>query len=103
MEGNRTIRHTTEEEGYTVSKIAVGVDGGQSSTVCVAVNAQGEVLGTGFGGPSNHITEPGGPERCRKSVHDSVYGALDAAGLSIQDVGFVLCGMTGAFPETEEA
>lgn len=86
-----------------MSRVAVGVDGGQSSTVCVVVTSSGEVLGHGLTGPSNHITEPGGPERCRAAVHGAVHSALESAGLTISDVGFVLCGMTGAFPATLEA
>lgn len=86
-----------------MARFAVGVDGGQSSTLAVVVDAEGRVLGTGKAGPSNHITEPGGPERCRRAVADSVAGALQAAGLAMDDVAFVLCGMTGAFPATREA
>lgn len=86
-----------------MARFAVGVDGGQSSTLAVVVDAEGNVLGAGKAGPSNHITEPGGPERCRRAVADSVVAALGAAGLKMDDVAYVLCGMTGAFPATREA
>ena len=86
-----------------MARFAVGVDGGQSSTLAVVVDAAGRVLGAGKAGPSNHITEPGGPERCRRAVADSVAAAVKAAGLTLGDVAYVLCGMTGAFPATREA
>ena len=86
-----------------MARFAVGVDGGQSSTLAVVVDAAGRVLGAGKAGPSNHITEPGGPERCRRAVADSVAAAVKAAGLTLGDVAYVMCGMTGAFPATREA
>lgn len=86
-----------------MGRYAIGVDGGQSSTLAVVAEASGKVLGSGTAGPSNHITEPGGPERCQKAVTDSVRAAVESAGVTLDEVGFVLCGMTGAFPATRDA
>lgn len=86
-----------------MARYVVGVDGGQSSTLAVLADAAGRVLGAGHAGPSNHITEPGGPERCERAVRDAVAGAVAAAGVPLEAVAFVLCGMTGAFPATAAA
>lgn len=86
-----------------MGRYAIGVDGGQSSTVSVLIEASGRVLGMGRSGPSNHITEPGGPERCQKAVADAVNSALASADLALSEIDFVLCGMTGAYPATEAA
>lgn len=62
-------------------QIVLGVDGGQSHTEAVVATWDGQVLGRGRGGPSNHVEAPGGRERLRGAVADSVGGALHAAGL----------------------
>ena len=58
------------------SKIFLGVDGGQSHTEAVVADENGNVLGRGFGGASNHAEHPGGRERLRKAITDSVGDAL---------------------------
>ena len=58
------------------SKLFLGVDGGQSHTEAVVADENGNILGRGFGGASNHAEHPGGRERLRKAVTDSVGGAL---------------------------
>lgn len=54
----------------------LGVDGGQSHTEAVIADENGRILGRGVGGPSNHAEQPGGRERLRKAVSDSVAAAL---------------------------
>jgi N-acetylglucosamine kinase-like BadF-type ATPase len=58
------------------SKIFLGVDGGQSHTEAVVADENGNILGRGFGGASNHAEHPGGRERLRKAIFESVGGAL---------------------------
>ena len=58
------------------SKIFLGVDGGQSHTEAVVADENGNILGRGFGGASNHAEQPGGRERLRNAVSDSVGGAI---------------------------
>ncbi|MDQ3061853.1 MAG: hypothetical protein M3R14_03175 [Acidobacteriota bacterium] len=58
------------------SKIFLGVDGGQSHTEAVIADENGNILGRGFGGGSNHAEYPGGRERLRNAIIDSVGGAL---------------------------
>src|SRR5947209_4935780 len=61
-------------EGYVL-----GLDGGQSSTICVLGTTAGELLSAGHGGPANHVGQPGGPERLRSALHSSITEALTAA------------------------
>ncbi len=79
-------------------RYVLGVDGGQTATLAAVANEDGELLGAGRGGPANHINEPGGPERCRRSVTDAVGGALASAGLSGQPMAAAYFGMTGGGP-----
>jgi N-acetylglucosamine kinase-like BadF-type ATPase len=58
------------------SQIFLGVDGGQSHTEAVIADERGNVLGRGAGGASNHAEQPGGRERLRNAVIESVGEAL---------------------------
>jgi N-acetylglucosamine kinase-like BadF-type ATPase len=57
-------------------RIFLGVDGGQSHTEAVIADELGNVLGRGFGGASNHVEYPGGRERLRNAIADSVCNAI---------------------------
>ena len=48
--------------------IVVAVDGGQSSTLALVAEGYGHILGVGWGGPSNHVHEPGGVERLQSAL-----------------------------------
>jgi N-acetylglucosamine kinase-like BadF-type ATPase len=58
-----------------------GIDGGQSSTVAVVVDAHGEVLGRGTAGPSDHVDEPATSQRAAQACEAAVAAALAAAHL----------------------
>ena len=80
------------------SKIFLGVDGGQSHTEAVLADENGCILGRGFGGASNHAEQPGGRERLRNAVKQSVGEALQNAGLPVlEEIIFASAhfGMTG--------
>jgi N-acetylglucosamine kinase-like BadF-type ATPase len=81
----------------------LGVDGGASSTICAICSDDGAVLGIGRGGPSNHILAPGGRDRARAALGESVRNALNACGLD--GVAFRACyfGMTAINAGTESA
>lgn len=83
----------------------LGIDGGQSHTEAVIADREGHILGRGRGGPSNHAEQPGGRERLRRAVTDSVGSALRAAGAaSTGSTTFAAahCAMTGGADFKEE-
>lgn len=83
----------------------LGIDGGQSHTEAVIADGDGNVVGRGRAGPSNHAEQPGGRERLRRAIVESVGGALDAAGKSqISETIFAAahCAMTGGAEFKEE-
>ena len=81
----------------------LGVDGGASSTTCAICTDDGAVLGIGRGGPSNHILAPGGRDRARAALGESVRSAIAACGLD--GLAFRACffGMTAINAGTESA
>ncbi len=58
------------------SALFLGVDGGQSHTEAVVADEFGNIIGFGLGGASNHAEIPGGRERLRNAIIDSVGEAL---------------------------
>src|SRR5688572_10315640 len=78
--------------------LVIAVDGGQSSTLALVALASGEILGVGWGGPSNHIHEPGGVERLQSALRDSISAALQNAGQTADRVAYVCLGMSGVSP-----
>lgn len=57
-------------------ELYLGIDGGQSHTEAVIADADGNILGRGRGGPSNHVDQLGGRERLQRAIIDSVSSAL---------------------------
>jgi len=87
------------------AKIFLGVDGGQSHTEAVVADENGNVLASGFGGASNHAEHPGGRERLRNAILNSVGEALKNANLPpIEKTIFTAAhfGMTGVADSKEE-
>jgi N-acetylglucosamine kinase-like BadF-type ATPase len=80
----------------------IGIDGGQTSTTAVLADETGRLLGVGHGGPANHIHEPGGVERVRRSLTDAITSARTAAGLANAPIACAYLGMTGGSSEMEE-
>jgi N-acetylglucosamine kinase-like BadF-type ATPase len=66
------------------------------------VSESGDIVGVGHAGPANHITEPGGPERRRRALSESIAGAFEAAGLTDRNVLAACCGMTGKLDLVED-
>lgn len=75
----------------------LGVDGGKSSTKAVVGDESGRVLGTGAGGPANHVGEAEGRERLSRAVTECVGLACRQAGIEPAQVRFeAACfGMSG--------
>ena len=75
----------------------LGVDGGKSSTKAVIGEESGGVLGTGVGGPCNHVAEALGRERLAQAVTECIALACAQAGIDASAVQFgAACfGMSG--------
>ncbi|HZO87860.1 MAG TPA: BadF/BadG/BcrA/BcrD ATPase family protein [Chthonomonadaceae bacterium] len=83
-------------------RYVLGVDGGQTSTTAVITDATGCLLGIGHGGPANHIHEPGGVERVRRSLTEAVRGAIRMADLENARIAAACLGMTGGTAHMQE-
>ncbi len=66
----------------------LGVDGGQSSTTALIGDASGRVIGSGRGGPGNHVGAAEARAKFTKAIDDCVGGACRAAGLDAAGVRF---------------
>jgi N-acetylglucosamine kinase-like BadF-type ATPase len=87
------------------SKLFLGVDGGQSHTEAVIADENGNLLGQGFGGASNHAEQPGGRERLKNAILSCIGEALENAGLPPLDETIFAAahfGMTGGADYKEE-
>ncbi len=78
-----------------MTKLYLGVDGGQTTTAAVIADSTGRLLSAGVGGPANHIHEPGGPERVKGSLRDAIETAARACGLADPTFEVAYLGMTG--------
>ena len=64
-----------------MTRLFLGVDGGQSSTTAVIGDETGRILGSGRGGPCNHVGKAEGRERFLNAMRESVGRACQSAGL----------------------
>ena len=72
-----------------LTPLYLGVDGGQSSTIAVIGNAQGEILGRGTDGPCNHVKSAAeGREKFVRVIGGCVALACQQAGLDPATVRF---------------
>lgn len=71
----------------------LGVDAGGSKTYTLVTDAKGRVIGKGHSGNGNHQL---GVEVARRNITTSVEMALQAAGLSREDITFAFFGLAGA-------
>jgi N-acetylglucosamine kinase-like BadF-type ATPase len=78
------------------TSIVAGIDGGQTSTLAVILDAQGSLLGRGTAGPSDHVDEPPGTERAAHACEAALAGALRAAKLPADaELAAVVIGLSG--------
>lgn len=73
----------------------LGVDGGQTSTLTVLVNQDGEILASALSGPCNHIHEPGGLERQYRALREGYEQVMAAAGVN-DELACAYLGLTGS-------
>lgn len=89
--------------GETVTGgLILAVDGGQSTTLALLAAPDGTILGADLGGPANHVHEPGGMERMRRTLRQVTESAFAAAGLPLGPVRSACFGMTGNMDAAEE-
>jgi len=82
----------------------LGVDGGQSSTNAILGDETGRVLGSGTGGPCNHVGAAEGHDKLARAVSESMAAACKEAQLDPRQIRFeAACfGMSGG-PDDKEA
>lgn len=73
--------------------IVAGVDGGATRTRAVITAADGTILGSGAGGPSNYDNV--GIEAAAASIRDAVHAARTQAGLADERLASIFLGMAG--------
>lgn len=90
--------------GDLMSRLFLGVDGGQSSTTAVIGDETGRILGSGRGGPCNHVGKAEGRERFLNAIRDSVGLACETAGLDLAALCFehAFFGLSGGPEERRE-
>jgi N-acetylglucosamine kinase-like BadF-type ATPase len=88
----------------TVSRLFLGVDGGQSSTTALIGDENGRVLGAGSAGPCNHVGAAEGRRKFTEAMTACLDRACEAAGLDRTRVQFegAFLGFSGG-PEDKRA
>jgi N-acetylglucosamine kinase len=76
------------------TKYYLGVDGGASKTAALVIDQDGQALGRGIAGPSNHLRV--GIEIATRNIERAVNIALVEAGMAIRQVEYAYCGIAGA-------
>lgn len=72
----------------------IGVDGGASKTAAIVVDEEGQTLGQGLAGGSNHLRV--GLEEATRNIERAVNIALVEAGVPIRKVEYAYCGIAGS-------
>jgi N-acetylglucosamine kinase-like BadF-type ATPase len=76
-----------------VSRLFLGVDGGQTSTKALIADESGHVLGSGAGGPCNHVKAEGGREKFVGAIGECLRLACGSCGLDPDTVEFEAAGL----------
>ena len=74
-------------------KVILAIDGGGSYTRCLAIDASGEIVGSGIGGASNHLQVD--KDIVRESLEDAIRAALDQARIASSDIECISAGLAG--------
>ena len=87
----------------SMTRLYLGVDGGQSSTKALLADETGKVMGRGRGGPCNHVASAEGRSRFLSAVGDCLRQAYHEAGLESTSVRFasVCLGLSGGAEDKE--
>ena len=73
---------------------SLGFDGGGTKTDCVLLDANGNVVGEGRGGPANPLRS--GYEVAFSSLHEAAAGAIAVGGIRPAEIAGVCAGLAGA-------
>jgi N-acetylglucosamine kinase-like BadF-type ATPase len=73
---------------------SLGFDGGGTKTDCVLLNAHGDVIGEGHGGPANPLRS--GYDGAFSSLREAAAGAIAAGKIRPADITSVCAGLAGA-------
>ena len=78
-------------------RLFLGIDGGQSSTTAVIGDDTGRILGSGRGGPCNHVGAAEGRAKFKRAIDECLKPACAQAGLDATTVQFehVCAGFSG--------
>jgi N-acetylglucosamine kinase-like BadF-type ATPase len=84
-------------------RLFLGVDGGQSSTTALIALEDGTVVGSGRGGPCNHVTAGESAARFTRVMTECVNQACASASIDPAAANFtaVCCGMSGGAEDKE--
>jgi len=86
-------------------KLFLGIDGGQTAIKSILADEDGHIVGAGNGGPAIHFKDDEARRTVSASLHESLQGAFNQAGLSskpgIESVFLGISGVNG--PDTRAA
>ena len=85
-----------------MSVYVLGVDGGASSTRALIGTTDGELLGFGRAGPSNHLQGEAGRRRLRNALTGSITAALEQSGVDPAAIDACWLGMTGTWGDPDD-
>ena len=80
----------------------LGVDGGATSTRALIGTHDGELLGFGRAGPSNHLQGEAGRARLRAALTTSISAALQQSGIDASAIEACWLGMTGTWGDPDD-
>ncbi len=80
-------------------RIILAVDGGGTSTRCMAIDSNGIVRGAAEAGPSNHILSPW--ETVKESIESALRAAVEEASVEVEAVACISLGTAGIGPGGE--
>src|SRR6185436_18935145 len=85
----------------SMKRYVLGIDGGGTKTRAVIAEAEGHVLGSGVGGPSNY--DDVGMERAKAGIAEAVRMARQQSGLPEARLASVFLGMAGVVSEQDRS
>lgn len=80
----------------TPDRLLLAIDGGQTATKSLLARADGTVLGSGLGGPSDHFHIEGGVEKNRRAILGAIDSVLATTGSDPGQIVAIAFGLTGA-------